>query len=162
MRYEVVITIGGVSKGKKDYFPEVYRELGINHLFHGVNQSPGKPMLFARTNNNTIFGLPGNPISSYLCFHHYILGWIRHYLPTKNIAYSKVKITKKINLNNDMHRFILVKSNCKEGDSIDACPINMNNSGDIVALSKADGYISTKREEKYFIDIDEQVDFYKF
>jgi molybdopterin molybdotransferase len=61
---DLVVTIGGVSMGKKDHLPEVFASLGIEKLFHGVAVQPGKPVWVGRCERAWVVGLPGNPVSS--------------------------------------------------------------------------------------------------
>lgn len=61
---DVVVTIGGVSKGKFDHVQEVFPKLGVRKIFHGVAQKPGKPLWFGTTGSKLVFGLPGNPVSA--------------------------------------------------------------------------------------------------
>ena len=70
--YELVILSGGVSKGKFDYIPEAMEIHGVEKLFHRVKQRPGKPFWFGKTKSNFVFALPGNPVSTFMCFYKYI------------------------------------------------------------------------------------------
>ena len=66
---DIVISSGGVSMGNKDFIKQVISELATIH-FGRVRMKPGKPLTFATTNTNGCFiGLPGNPVSSFVCFH---------------------------------------------------------------------------------------------
>lgn len=65
---DVVISSGGVSMGGYDYVREVFLELGVTEHFWKVAQKPGKPLFFGTGNDSLIFGLPGNPVSSYIGF----------------------------------------------------------------------------------------------
>jgi len=47
-QYDVLLFSGAVSKGKYDFLPEVFEELGVEKLFHKVMQRPGKPFWFGR------------------------------------------------------------------------------------------------------------------
>ncbi len=74
---DVLILSGGVSAGKRDLVPEILDELGVRALFHKVALKPGKPLLFgtlARTGQppRLVFGLPGNPVSSFVCFELFV------------------------------------------------------------------------------------------
>lgn len=64
----VVLLTGGVSMGDFDFVPEVMQEAGIEILFKSIAIQPGKPTVFGRRNNTFIFGLPGNPVSSFVLF----------------------------------------------------------------------------------------------
>ncbi|SFS14214.1 molybdopterin molybdotransferase [Dyella sp. OK004] len=60
----VVISTGAVSMGRYDFVPAALQRLGAEVLFHKIAIRPGKPLLFARLPDGTLFfGLPGNPIA---------------------------------------------------------------------------------------------------
>ncbi len=65
---EIVILTGGVSMGDFDHVPEVMQELGFDILFKSIAIQPGRPTVFGRNRNKFIFGLPGNPASSFVLF----------------------------------------------------------------------------------------------
>lgn len=67
-KYRIVIISGGVSVGDYDYVPGVLKQLGAECLFHGLDTKPGRHLLFSRKDNTLIFGLPGNPVSSFIQF----------------------------------------------------------------------------------------------
>lgn len=67
-QYEVVLISGGVSVGDYDYVPEVLSRLGARTVLHGLNVKPGKHLLFATLGDKFVFGLPGNPVSSFVQF----------------------------------------------------------------------------------------------
>jgi len=73
---DILITTGGVSVGKYDFVMETLNELGAEIIFWKVNIKPGKPLLFAKIMINgvkkLIFGLPGNPVSTYVNFQIFI------------------------------------------------------------------------------------------
>jgi molybdopterin molybdotransferase len=68
LQSDVLLLSGGVSAGKLDLVPDVLRELGIEAHFHKVAMKPGKPLFFGTTLRGLVFGLPGNPVSSFACF----------------------------------------------------------------------------------------------
>jgi molybdopterin molybdotransferase len=69
---DVLVTSGGVSAGDFDLLPGIARRQGFEILFHGVSVRPGKPIAFARRGGTLWFGLPGNPVSSSVCFHLFV------------------------------------------------------------------------------------------
>jgi molybdopterin molybdotransferase len=69
---DVLLLTGGVSAGSFDYVPGSLLELGAEILFHGVAIKPGKPTLFARLGGQYIFGLPGNPVSTFVIFEVFV------------------------------------------------------------------------------------------
>ncbi len=76
-QHDITLLTGGVSVGKYDLVPQALRRFGVEVVFHKVRQKPGKPLLFARRNAQLVFGLPGNPLASHLCFHRYVAPAIR-------------------------------------------------------------------------------------
>jgi len=65
---DIVIITGGVSMGDFDYVPAAMESLGATVLFKSVAIQPGRPTVFARYYDKFIFGLPGNPVSSFVLF----------------------------------------------------------------------------------------------
>jgi len=65
---DVVLLTGGVSMGDFDYVPAVLRDLGIQLLFESIAVQPGRPTIFGTGNSTCLFGLPGNPVSSFVQF----------------------------------------------------------------------------------------------
>ncbi|WP_179952043.1 gephyrin-like molybdotransferase Glp [Marinicella rhabdoformis] len=68
---DVVISVGGVSMGDKDYIPSVLSEEG-RIVFHKTGIKPGFPMLFGQLGQAMYFGLPGNPVSAYTTLCQFI------------------------------------------------------------------------------------------
>lgn len=69
---DVLILTGGVSVGAYDFVEEVLQELGLEVIFSGVAIRPGKPTVFARKDDRLVFGLPGNPISTFVAFELFV------------------------------------------------------------------------------------------
>jgi len=64
----ILLLSGGVSMGDFDYVPQVLHETGFEVLFKSIAVQPGRPTVFARKGNMYLFGLPGNPVSSFVQF----------------------------------------------------------------------------------------------
>lgn len=69
---DVLVLAGGVSAGKFDLVPEVLKELGVTAHFHKIRLKPGKPLLFGSRESTLVFGLPGNPVSSFVGFELFV------------------------------------------------------------------------------------------
>ena len=65
---EIVLLTGGVSMGDFDFVPGVLRKAGVKILFDQVRVQPGKPTTFGVHDKAVVFGLPGNPVSSFVQF----------------------------------------------------------------------------------------------
>lgn len=69
---DMVMSIGGVSVGDYDVVRQVIAELAPDTGFWKVQMKPGKPLAFGMRRGKPIFGLPGNPVSSYVCFYQFV------------------------------------------------------------------------------------------
>ena len=65
---DVVIVSGGVSAGDFDFVPEVLRRNNVRLLFEKIAVKPGKPTVFGQSERAYCFGLPGNPVSTFVMF----------------------------------------------------------------------------------------------
>ena len=77
---QIIITLGGVSKGNYDLIRKHYIKLGIKILVDGIPIRPGKPIIIGKLGKKIIFCLPGNPISSLVCSRLFIVSLIRRML----------------------------------------------------------------------------------
>jgi molybdopterin molybdotransferase len=147
-QHDVIILSGGVSKGKFDYIPATLEKLGIKKAFHQVKQRPGKPLFFGRSNTKTVFALPGNPVSTFLCFHKYIKPWIEAGL---GIAVDKRRaiLSSDYKFKPDLTYFLQVKIDSSEG-ILSAIPDAGEGSGDFANLRNVDGFIELPSERSEF------------
>jgi molybdopterin molybdotransferase len=65
---DMVLLTGGVSMGDFDFVPAIMQEAGVEILFKSVAIQPGRPTVFGRKGDKLVFGLPGNPVSSFVLF----------------------------------------------------------------------------------------------
>lgn len=69
---DVLLVSGGVSMGDFDFVPSAVEETGAKILFHKMAVKPGKPTLFAKRDDKYVFGLPGNPVSTFVIFEVFV------------------------------------------------------------------------------------------
>ncbi len=69
---DVLVSSGGVSVGPHDLVRGVGAELGVEEVFWGIAMKPGKPLWFGVRGRTLVFGLPGNPVSSLVCFELFV------------------------------------------------------------------------------------------
>ncbi len=149
--HDFLILSGGVSKGKYDFIPEVMEELGVRRLFHKVKQRPGKPFWLGKTKNNKIiFALPGNPVSTFMCAHKYILPWLKESLEQKEIQYPYAILKEDFYFDKDLQYFLQVKIEYDSSGKIWALPIQGKGSGDLANLTDADAFLELPREKNHF------------
>ncbi|MFT4511806.1 MAG: molybdopterin molybdotransferase [Planctomycetota bacterium] len=81
---DVVLTIGGISKGTHDLVHGTLADLGVVTEFHGIKLKPGKPTYFGLRENGDatqyVFGLPGNPASTFTVFDLLVRPMLKRWL----------------------------------------------------------------------------------
>lgn len=141
-RFDYLIYSGGVSKGKFDFLPSTWKELGVTEYLHGVAQRPGKPLWFGADEKSRtyVFGLPGNPVSSLVCLHRYLLN-------QKTIF---AKLAHDITFKNNLTYFVPVTLEYTQDGELKAHPVKIKNSGEFTALAESDGFLELPQEQEHF------------
>lgn len=148
--YDLLITTGGVSQGDKDYLPELFEEAGLTAHFHGIRQRPGKPLWFGQNvNSQTVFGLPGNPLSAHLCMVRYVLPWIRKQLSGSRLPrwiHTKCAVDNPLPLT----RFLpAIVSACGKSGQLLATVLTPNTSGDMMSIHGPHGWVELPPETTF-------------
>jgi molybdopterin molybdotransferase len=74
---DLVVTIGGASVGDHDLVGRVAESMGMERAFYKIAMRPGKPLMAGRLRGIPMLGLPGNPVSSIVCGHLFLLPMVR-------------------------------------------------------------------------------------
>jgi len=137
---DMVLITGGVSMGDFDFVPSVLEKAGVKILFSQVAVQPGKPTTFGVHNKAVVFGLPGNPVSSFIQFEMLVRPLIYKMMGCEwKQVYLKLPISIKFSRKySDRMALIPVVIN----DNNSATPVEYHGSGHITALPDADGFIS--------------------
>lgn len=137
---DIVILTGGVSMGDFDFVPTVLKQAGVEILFDQVNVQPGKPTTFGVHPKAVVFGLPGNPVSSFIQFETLVRPFINLMM-----GYSWKPIEEKLPMAVRFER----KSSVRMGwipvvinENQEVEPIDFHGSAHISALPYSDGLIS--------------------
>lgn len=143
--YDAILCSGAVSKGKFDYLPEVFDELGVQKLFHRVSQRPGKPFWMGTYKQCRIFAFPGNPVSTYVNCMMYFTPW---YYQTTGITVPEISaiLTEEVHFKPALTYFLQVVTHVENGQLF-ATPVKGNGSGDLASLVQADGFICLPKKE---------------
>jgi len=153
--YDLIILSGGVSKGKFDFLPKAFEELGVSKHFHKVKQRPGKPFWFGTyTGPNkskcTIFALPGNPVSSFMCTQVYLMDWLDESLGLKLHTKPRAILQSDVNFKPDLTYFLEVKTSYSDKGEILATPQKGNGSGDLANLTNAQAFLKLPQGKSEF------------
>jgi molybdopterin molybdotransferase len=138
--HDILLLSGGASAGKKDFIPEILTDLGVKKLFHKVAQKPGKPFWFGKSEEGkTVFALPGNPVSTFLCFCKYFL----------NQKKEEVILDKDVFFKPDLTYFVPVKTYFQDGKMM-ASPLEGSGSADFANLTDCDGFVELSADNQEF------------
>jgi molybdopterin molybdotransferase len=147
--FDVIILSGGVSKGKFDYIPEVLANCGIQNQFHQVSQRPGKPFWFGTSaNQKIVFALPGNPVSTFMCFHRFVKPWFLKSLKQPERLVQAI-LAVDFKFEPKLTYFLQVMVNNEEGKLL-AYPKAGGGSGDFANLKDVDGFLELPLEKTVF------------
>lgn len=150
--YDVILLSGGVSKGKYDYVPAALEALGAQKHFHKVKQRPGKPFWFGEVEGQcTIFALPGNPVSSFMCAQRYVRPWLRASLGLEPMGYAYAVLGQNFHFKPDLTYFLQVSAqyNTDTGQLM-AQPVKGKGSGDLANLTDTNAFLELPRGRNDF------------
>lgn len=144
LQHDVLLLSGGVSEGVLDMVPRVLAEADVEPVFHKVRLKPGKPLWFGtrRTDQRTtlVFGLPGNPVSSLVCFRLFVLPAIQALAarPATGLNRRRAALTADHFQRGDRPTYW--PAAWATGSNTSAVtPLAWQGSGDLRALADADG-----------------------
>jgi molybdopterin molybdotransferase len=140
--HEVVIISGGVSMGQKDYVPQALSALGVQRVFHRIAQRPGKPMWFGvGPGGQVVFALPGNPVSSLVCFVRYVRPALLAAMGMGPDAPYYVRLDSDVETSQALTCFVPVRMQQDSSGCSMAHPALSRTSGDFSSLTRAHGVV---------------------
>ncbi len=149
--HDIIILSGGVSMGKFDFVPETLEELGVEKRFHRIKQKPGKPFWFGiRNDEKVVFAFPGNPVSTFLCYHKYLVPWLKKSLGLKLLPNTYAILAEDIDLKTNLTYFLQVKIQIGESGQLLAYPKMGKGSGDHANLLVSDGFLELPAQENSY------------
>ena len=157
--FDAVVLSGAVSKGRADHLPGLLRELHVVEIFHEVQQRPGKPMWFgARADGPVVFGLPGNPVSTFLTACRYVRPWLRACQQPAGAAGASAAagaprpamLTVDIQFRPQLTHFVPVRLTVDGEGRRQATPLRMGGSGDLMGLVGATAFLELPPEPLVF------------
>ncbi|HTV76171.1 MAG TPA: molybdopterin-binding protein [Candidatus Baltobacteraceae bacterium] len=138
----VLLISGGASVGEKDFTRELLAELGFEIVFARLNIRPGAPLIFGVNGRRVAFGLPGNPVSHFVCFHLFVAAALRKLTGAEPQAFSKGMLAAKLDDDpNPRETFLPARW---DGDGLHA--LKWLSSGDITRLKDANALIRVPAE----------------
>lgn len=154
--HDLLILNGGVSAGKADFVPDTLTRLGVERRFHKVEQRPGRPLWFGRAaigtagNRKTVFALPGNPVSTVLCFYRYLKPYLQATLGQTPDPVRYARLTTPVTFLPPVTYFLPVSLATDTDGSWLATPLPGSGSADFANLLTADAFAELPAGENEF------------
>lgn len=150
----VLITLGGVSVGDRDFIKPVLEEMGARTVFWKVAIKPGKPVYFAVTEaGQLIFGLPGNPVSALITFHLFVKPALKILMGDKTPPPPLKTLTARLtaSLKKKAGRLDLVRARLQEDEAGNpsVTPTTGQDSHMLSGLAAANALINFESELEY-------------
>ena len=145
---DLLLLSGGVSMGKFDLVEEVLAELGAEFFFQGTAIRPGKPLVFGRVRGLFFFGLPGNPVSTYVTFELFVrpalvlLGGASFEPP----VFLRARLAKPFRQKTGLTMFLPARVWTQDFDPV-VEPVGWQGSGDLVGVAAANCFLLIHPEQ---------------
>lgn len=157
LRADILLLSGGVSAGKFDLVPDILGQLDVRQVFHKVALRPGKPLWFgAKSHGDSqvlVFGLPGNPVSTCVCFELFVRPTIaalagRGFAKPKTVA---AQLAHDFSYKGGRASYLPAQIAC---DPTDALPmvemLAWHGSADLATLARANALVRLGTEPEQF------------
>lgn len=83
---DILITLGGASVGDHDLVQKVLKSSGMDLNFWKVAIRPGKPIMYGQLGSTHVLGLPGNPVSAFICAQLFLSAMLRKILGSNELV----------------------------------------------------------------------------
>jgi molybdopterin molybdotransferase len=141
---DLILSCGGISKGKRDHIRPVLEALVGPPLFHGISQRPGKPLAFW-AGPPPIFALPGNPMSVLICFHRYVIPAL-HKMTGRPLPAHRAPLDQEFRFEPPLTYFLPVQLTPDH----QVLPRPLQNSGDFASAVDSTGFIELPSDQTSF------------
>ena len=151
---QVIIFSAAMSMGDYDFGPRLFKDIGADIKFEKIAFQPGKPTVFAVCNGKYIFGLPGNPVSTFTTFELLVRPFLYNLMGMEEKErFFTVRLNKKI-IRKKCERLFYHPIRFVENDVVE--PLDYHGSSHVDILTKLEGWLPIEIGTKC-VNKDEQV-----
>jgi molybdopterin molybdotransferase len=145
---DLLLLSGGVSMGKYDLVEPVLHELGAEFFFTGADIQPGRPIVFGRAPARQgalptyFFGLPGNPVSTMVCFELFARAMVEALggATPQPMQFTQARLKSDVKVKTGLTRFLPAMLSGEYG-STEVELVKWQGSGDMAATARANCYL---------------------
>jgi molybdopterin molybdotransferase len=142
LKGDVLVVSGGVSVGPHDHVKPAFEACGVEEVFWRVKIKPGKPLWFGRRGETLVFGLPGNPLSTIVCFCVFIEPALRRLQGERDARprYEAGRLTAPARASDNRTTFLTAALRPGADGVLEATPTERQGSHMTGALGESDGF----------------------
>jgi len=150
LRHDVLLASGGVSVGHHDFVRPMLEALGITMHFWRVAMRPGHPLAFGTSKTGTaVFGLPGNPVSSMVCFEQFVAPALRFMGGHEKLFRRTIRARLAHDLKDRAGRTHFVRATLqRDADGYIARSTGAQGSGVLMSMAQADGFVIVPSDQE--------------
>jgi molybdopterin molybdotransferase len=136
---DILVTTGGASVGDHDLVKRSLEAEGVAIAFWRIAMRPGKPMMHGRLDAMRVIGLPGNPVSSYVCAFLFLVPLIRKLSGRADIHHARATalLGRDVVANDLREDYLRARLEMREDGALIATPVNHQDSSLLANLSAA-------------------------
>ena len=143
LKFDVLLVSGGTSVGVHDHVRPTLEALGVTMHFWRVEMRPGHPVAFGTYGKSVVFGLPGNPVSSMVCFEQFVLPVLRQWMGHQRLFRRTLtaELTHPVKTRAGRTEFVRVALSIAAAGGYLATSTGAQSSGDLTSMARADGLL---------------------
>jgi molybdopterin molybdotransferase len=136
---DILVTTGGASVGDHDLVQQSLQAEGVRIAFWKIAMRPGKPMMHGRLGAMRVIGVPGNPVSSYVCTLLFVVPLIRALLGRKAIQHARERalLGREVGANDVREDYLRARIEARADGTLIATPVDHQDSSLLGNLSAA-------------------------
>jgi molybdopterin molybdotransferase len=142
LKADALLISGGVSVGDSDFVKPALKELGVEEIFWRVKIKPGKPLYFGHLGDTKVFGLPGNPASTFVLFEELVRPFLRKCLGHQQLEVPMRSAKISEDFDETSERLQLLRARWYHLDGTDwVRPVPQQGSFSIASIAQANSLI---------------------
>jgi len=145
---DMLLLSGGVSMGKCDFVEDALADLDAEFYFRSVAIRPGKPLVFGRVRGRFFFGLPGNPVSSFVTCNLFVRPAIGPLMggAFERPSFLRARLGKSVHHRMGLTTFMPARIETRNTEPIVSL-VGWQGSGDLVGVAAANGFLVVHPEQ---------------
>ncbi|SNT14611.1 molybdopterin molybdotransferase [Tardiphaga sp. OK246] len=143
LKADVLITTGGASVGDHDLVQQSLINAGVEMAFWRIAMRPGKPMMHGRRQSMRVIGLPGNPVSSYVCGFLFMVPLLRALSGRNEVAHAlePAVLGRDLAANDQREDYLRTRLETRADGTVVATPVIKQDSSLLGNLAVAEGLL---------------------